>query len=393
MLLSSIPAKFNIPFASSAGAGFIRPIPQTPTGTPGQASLQAGFPPENFNPVAAGGTPPFGQDFNGLFNQVTAWTQFQNAGVAFPPYDPTFQTAVGGYPNTALVSSLLVNGLIYMSIVDNNLTNPDAGGAGWITFFRAVVANTDVYVNTTTGNDSNTGLSPSTAKKTIGAAVTLAWSFPPSQFTITLHIADGTYAEAVTIPLQPGPPVIFMGNTGSPSNVFVTGANNSHTFLGQGPNSVSIVGVRASALNTGAGNCCYLSQNGCQMTVTNCIGSGANFSVAEAAGPASLKIGNFTFNGNATQALDAINGGLIILSASVLGNFTVSGTPAFSQAFAVASTGTIGMSGGDQPTFTGAATGSRYNATLNGVINTNGEPGTYFPGNSGGTTSTGGQYA
>ena len=73
MKIANIPSKFAIPFASSAGAGYIRTIPQTPTGTAGQASLQQGFPPENFSPVSAGGVPPFGQDFNGLLNQVTSW--------------------------------------------------------------------------------------------------------------------------------------------------------------------------------------------------------------------------------------------------------------------------------------------------------------------------------
>jgi hypothetical protein len=98
MQLSNLPGKFNIPFASSAGGGFIRTIPQVATGVPGQASLQAGFPPETFEPVAAGGTPPFGSDFNGVLNQITAWNQWVSAGRIVLPYDATFQTAIGGYP-------------------------------------------------------------------------------------------------------------------------------------------------------------------------------------------------------------------------------------------------------------------------------------------------------
>jgi hypothetical protein len=43
-------------------------------------------------------------------------------------------------------------------------------------------------------------------------------------------------------------------------------------------------------------------------------------------------------------------------------------------------------------TYSGAATGSRYGAALNGVIQTNGGGATYFPGNSAGSTSVGGQY-
>lgn len=133
MQSSQIPAKFNIPFANNASAPYIRQVPQaSQTGiTPGAASLYDGFPPLNFQPIAAGGIPPFGQDMNGLLNQSTAWNQWHSAGGPIL-YDPAFQTAIGGYPNGAIVGSLIVQGNYWMSTVDNNLTNPDAGGAGWI---------------------------------------------------------------------------------------------------------------------------------------------------------------------------------------------------------------------------------------------------------------------
>src|SRR6185437_15246640 len=194
MQLTDIPVKFSLPFADAAVAPYIRAIPASPSGTPGQASLSTGFPPENFNPVAAGGVPPFGSDFNGILNQSTSWNQWQGTGVAFPPYDAAFQTAISGYPNTAIVSSLVAPGLFYMSIVDNNVTNPDTGGAGWIVFWRQLIGNQDLYVNASTGNDSNNGLTLATPKRTIGAAVTTAWTFTAnSQFTVTIHVADGTY--------------------------------------------------------------------------------------------------------------------------------------------------------------------------------------------------------
>ncbi len=82
MLAADIPTKFNIPFADNAGGAFIRPIPEaSQIGIEaGAASLNDGFPPDTFTPVSAGGTPPFGRDFNGLLNQITAWNRWQNAG-------------------------------------------------------------------------------------------------------------------------------------------------------------------------------------------------------------------------------------------------------------------------------------------------------------------------
>jgi hypothetical protein len=134
MQMSSVPLKFSIPWGASAGVGYIRPIP-TPsqiTITPGAASLTDGFPPLNFDPVAAGGVPPFGQDMNGILNWVSQWDQWISAGGPVI-YDAAFQTQIGGYPMNALVwsASASSNAPMWRSMVDNNTTNPDTGGAGW----------------------------------------------------------------------------------------------------------------------------------------------------------------------------------------------------------------------------------------------------------------------
>jgi hypothetical protein len=131
MQLSGIPAKFPIAFANNAGPGFTRTIPQNSQigVTAGAASLFDGFPPVCFSPVGAGGTPPFGADFNGILFETTAMVRWLSAGGTFP-YDATFQTAIGGYPQGAIV--LAASGGFWVSIVDNNTTDPDTGGAGWI---------------------------------------------------------------------------------------------------------------------------------------------------------------------------------------------------------------------------------------------------------------------
>ncbi len=132
MQLSQLPRKFNLPFGSSAGGGFTNyPIPDLPPGTPGLASLQTGFPPVNFTPISAGGIPPAGADFNAILFQITSWDQWIAAGGPIF-YDATFQTAIGGYPNGAVVQSAIVPGNYWQSTVDNNTSNPDTGGANWI---------------------------------------------------------------------------------------------------------------------------------------------------------------------------------------------------------------------------------------------------------------------
>lgn len=126
-----LPARIPTPFANSAGGGFIRPIPvPSQIGIDnGAASFETGFPPANFTPVTAGGIPPNGQDFNGILWRITQWSRWFGAGGAVP-WDSAFSAAVGGYPAGALVQSTTV-GKLWLSIVDDNVTNPNAGGAGW----------------------------------------------------------------------------------------------------------------------------------------------------------------------------------------------------------------------------------------------------------------------
>ena len=134
MQSSNIPTKFSIPFANSAGAGYIRSIPvasQIPI-TPGAASLTDGFPPLNDVPVASGGIPPSGADFNGILNQISAWNRWQNAGGSIP-WDSAFATAIGGYPKGASVASPNYLGVTWLNTLENNTNTPETGGGiGWV---------------------------------------------------------------------------------------------------------------------------------------------------------------------------------------------------------------------------------------------------------------------
>jgi hypothetical protein len=133
---SGIPAKFPIPWANSAGGGFIRAIPQASQISiqNGAASLTDGFPPNTFIPIASGGSWPFAQDFNGILKQITQWLQWFQAGAPIT-YDSSFQTAIGGYPKGAVVASAATFGKYWESTADNNASNPDTGGANWVTAY------------------------------------------------------------------------------------------------------------------------------------------------------------------------------------------------------------------------------------------------------------------
>lgn len=180
-----IPAKFPVPFADSAGGAYIRAIPTAPAGA-GEANLEEGFPPATFTPLSGGGVPPAGADFNGLFNQITAWNRWQAAGG--PIYwDSAYATAIGGYPAGALLNSTTAGNFWY-NLVNGNSTNPDAGGAGW----QALIA------PNTVANAQLAQMPPLTAKANIGTAAVVTASIAGTTMTVTA-IASGRLAVGATL--------------------------------------------------------------------------------------------------------------------------------------------------------------------------------------------------
>lgn len=135
MELANIPTKFPIPWADSASPTFVRAIPELPQPDPGAANLTEGFPPINFDPIASGGVPPSGKDFNGILKQVTQWLQWGQAGGGVPFFDPAFAADIGGYFRGAFLQSTAGAGNFWISTVDNNSTDPDGvSPSGWTAF-------------------------------------------------------------------------------------------------------------------------------------------------------------------------------------------------------------------------------------------------------------------
>jgi hypothetical protein len=142
MQLSNAPNKLVLPFANGGSKNTI-PVPSQIGSTPGAASYTDGFPPLTMTAVSAGGVPPSGLDFNGVLFAMSAADVWYNAGAGFP-YDAAFSATIGGYPKGARV--LQASGLGYwFCTVDNNLTNPDTGGSGWVT--EGGKASTSVYAS------------------------------------------------------------------------------------------------------------------------------------------------------------------------------------------------------------------------------------------------------
>ena len=165
---SQIPTKIPITWGASAPGGNITcPMPQASqiSITPGRASWTDGFPPLTFLPGSGGGVPPFGADFNGVLCQLSQWARWYTAAGLFVPYDPTFQAAIGGYPANAIVASASIFGRYYISTVDNNLSNPDTGGANWVLLGPTMIGTLGGVL---TGTLPNPGMAAGAAAANVG---------------------------------------------------------------------------------------------------------------------------------------------------------------------------------------------------------------------------------
>lgn len=129
------PVNLQKPFADSGAKNTI-PVASQIGIVNGAASYTDGFPPLTMTPIAAGGIPPAGQDFNGILNALSAHTTFQNAGGKYR-FDSALSTAIGGYPaGFVLQDDAGVNE--YVNILAGNTTNfnstPASIGVSWIPY-------------------------------------------------------------------------------------------------------------------------------------------------------------------------------------------------------------------------------------------------------------------
>lgn len=256
-----------------------------------------------------------------------------------------------------------------------------------------LAANRTYYVRTD-GNDSNTGLSNTSggAFLTIQKALDIAYgALDLSGFAVTVQIGNGTYTGPV---VQASPQVgagsiTLQGDNTTPGNVVISRTSQYCVIV---RNSGTILYVRGLRLqNTGAGDG-MMVEGGASLVVNGNMEFGAiawSCMRAERGGVLHRASGNFTFAGSAQGMVAADYCGVASLQG---GTWTMSGTPAWAVAGIMARYGACAKI--DGVTFSGSATGQRYNADYSGTIFTNGGGASYVPGNAAGSDNSGrGHYA
>jgi hypothetical protein len=248
-----------------------------------------------------------------------------------------------------------------------------------------LTANRTYYVRTD-GSDSNTGLVDSAggAFLTLQKAWDVAATLDLAGFAITIQIRDGTYTGGLltSIPVIGGVATIT-GNAVTPTNVVISTTSSDAINVS---NDVKItlsnfkVQTTTSGYGIRAGTGASISFSGLD------FGACVNAHMLASGGAAISATANYTVSGASGNHYYAISGGSINVGAITV---TISGTPAFAP-FARGDRG--GLVNSFSTTFSGGTTGSRYSATLNGIVFSNVGGVNYFPGDAVGTTATGGQY-
>ena len=136
MQLSQIPELLPLPFADDPTGRRTIPEASVIDSEPGRASFETGFPPLTRTPISAGGIPPAGLDVNGILFRISEAVRWANAGGGYT-YDNDFanNVSVNGYPIGAQILNDAGDGY-WLSIENNNTTDPNAGGSGWVPAFN-----------------------------------------------------------------------------------------------------------------------------------------------------------------------------------------------------------------------------------------------------------------
>lgn len=256
---------------------------------------------------------------------------------------------------------------------------------------RETLTSNRTYYVRTDGSDSNNGLANTAggAFLTIQKALDVVATLDLGGFTVTIQVADGTYTSPSIIPVTVGQSatanLVIQGNSATPANVIVSVASADCFGTGTGARAL----IKDMELRTTtSGYCLKANGGGAELQWSNVrFGACAASHVLAQALSAAICAGNYAISGAAQQHLQASHGGAVEVGNKTI---TITGTPAFGTAFAVATQGILRAFGN---TYSGSATGVRYQAMMNGSIQTFGAGATALPGNAAGTTATGGQYA
>ncbi len=255
---------------------------------------------------------------------------------------------------------------------------------------ETLTANRIYYVRTD-GSDSNNGLANTSggAFLTIQKAVDTTAAIDLGIYDVTIQLANATYTAGALVkaPWVGSGNVTLRGDPTTPANVTIS-ITNANCITVQSNGRLNISGLKLQT--TTGGNCLDATMGGSisfsgQMNFGAC----ASTHLSASSGGRINNIGgaNYTISGSVPYHIYSQQQGGVVLASITI---TLAATPAFSGSFATVTN--LGFFRSAGVTYSGSATGLRYQAMVNSVVQTDGAGATALPGSTAGTTSTGGQY-
>jgi hypothetical protein len=271
-----------------------------------------------------------------------------------------------------------------------------------------LAADRTYFVDGGIGSDTlYNGLAPAIAApygpfKTIQHAVDVISQLELNGHNVTVQVADwgGLYAQFI-VGYRVNGSLLFQGNTTTPQNVKIGaigaagagaptagayGAGVTFTMIGFQFTSTAL-GVALAAQVGGA----YVAFGACDFAA---YPAGGIHLLADTGGLGGMNAPYnwYSISGGTGYHMAANGGsGALIITPSSNQTITLVGNPNFAGAFCWVDSNSYARFW-TRTTFSGAATGTKFICTANGVINTHGAGASYLPGSIAGVYNTGGQY-
>jgi pectin methylesterase-like acyl-CoA thioesterase len=137
---------------------------------------------------------------------------------------------------------------------DVNVISPNQGTGRWLRsgLFRTrrkLNSSTTIYVSTT-GSDSNNGLSAGSPLLTIQAAIDKALQLDIYPYTVVIQIADGVYTAPIELKKVSGN-IVLRGNLSNPSSVVIQASNTASVITAVGVENYKLESLRINSLVSG----------------------------------------------------------------------------------------------------------------------------------------------
>lgn len=259
----------------------------------------------------------------------------------------------------------------------------------WLrSLFREKLTAARTYYVRTDGSDSNTGLANTSggAFQTIQKAIDTVAALDIGIYDVTISCGSGTFqAPQFLLKSYVGAGSVFVGGAGAGSTILEsTAAGASGTILAQGV--VGVYHVRNLSLrNTGtAAQALLYAYGGSKIYFEGVeFGSGATWHIGAQFGAYVECTGNYSISASAASHIGVFAQSFVNVNTKTV---TLTGTPAFSVAFVRAEYAAAAYLYSN--TFSGSATGKRYQCVGGGGVRVVGAGATYLPGDVAGTTDS-----